>query len=117
MNNVKKEKPDILTNKSFEFSVKIICYVRDSGSNDFALGIIYKQIIRSATSIGANINEAKGSISKKDFTLFFSHAFKSALETEYWLLLLEKTSGSKVDFLLSNCRELIKLLAKKFDYP
>jgi len=51
---------------------------------------IKDQIIRSATSIGANVVEARSSSSRKDYTNFFSIALKSANETEYWLILLER---------------------------
>ena len=53
--------------------------------------IISKQIIRSATSIGANINEANYSSSKPDFISKLHISLKECAETEYWLRLLEKT--------------------------
>lgn len=51
---------------------------------------IRDQIIRSATSIGANVVEARSSSSKRDYIKFFEIALKSANETEYWLLLIKK---------------------------
>ncbi|OQA53443.1 MAG: hypothetical protein BWY43_00016 [candidate division WS2 bacterium ADurb.Bin280] len=63
---------------------------------------IKDQIIRSATSIGANVVEAKSSSSKKDYIHFFEIALKSANETEYWLLILEKMNIPIQNFLKEN---------------
>jgi len=51
--------------------------------NEAVSGVISRQLLKSATSIGANIVEARGASSKKDFTNFFHHALKSANETIY----------------------------------
>lgn len=50
---------------------------------------IADQLVRSTTSIGANVTEAKGASSKKDYTKFFEIALKSAYETQYWLMVVE----------------------------
>jgi four helix bundle protein len=47
------------------------------------------QLVRSFTSVGANINEAKGAASKKDFAHYFQIALKSAKETQYWLVVVQ----------------------------
>lgn len=80
--------------------------------------IIVKQIIRCGTSIGANVHESKGGVSKKDFSHYFSHYFsialKSANETTYWLNLLRDTNPSfahEADDLLSELDEISKILA------
>ena len=99
-----------LENKAFIFSVKLIRFIDAISDKDFALRSILSQLVRSATSIGANIAEAQGGISRKDFTLFFTHAFKSAIETEYWLKLLKRAKNIKTDCLLLDCQELIKIL-------
>jgi len=52
--------------------------------------VIGKQVLRSATSIGANIVEGGGSVSKKEFVNFLSIARKSAIETNFWLELLDE---------------------------
>jgi four helix bundle protein len=53
--------------------------------------VISKQMLRSGTSIGANISEANGAISKADFSSKISIAYKECLETKYWISLLWKT--------------------------
>ena len=76
---------------------------------------ISDQIIRSGTSIGANVKEALRAQSKADFISKISISLKEASETEYWLeLLFEVDIISKeiFDRLISDCRELIKILTK-----
>ena len=74
--------------------------------------ILSKQFLRSATSIGANINEALAGISKKDFIAKMSISSKEARETLYWLELLEKSQMVTFDFkpFIQDCQELVKLL-------
>lgn len=69
-------------------------------SNEF---ILSRQLLRSGTSIGANVNEATAAMSKKEFIAKMSIASKEARETKYWLLLLEKGSLVNID-----CTELLK---------
>ena len=69
--------------------------------------------MRSSTSIGANIVEAKGASSKKDFANFFSYALKSANESLYWLGLLRDAKGIRnpqLDYLLKETKELANIL-------
>lgn len=74
-----------------------------------------KQILRSGTSIGANVEEAIGAQSKKDFFAKISVAYKESRETQYWIRLLSDsgylTKGS-ADLLLGRCEELSKILSK-----
>ena len=75
--------------------------------------IISKQLLRSATSIGANIIEAQAGSSKKDFTNFFSHALKSANESKFWLGLLrdsKKGNQEEIEKLLQETIELSNIL-------
>jgi len=67
---------------------------------------IGKQLIRSATSIAANIAEARGSSSKKDFTNFFSYSLKSANESIFWVELLRDSGKAKGIDLTSILQEL-----------
>src|SRR3990167_8559273 len=72
-----------------------------------------KQLLRSATSIGANIIEAQAASSKRDFQNFLNHALKSANETKYWLLLIRDSFGRKlnaVNTLLQEADELSRIL-------
>lgn len=75
--------------------------------------IISKQIIRSSTSIGANINEANYASSKPDFISKMHIALKECAETEYWIRLLEKSEYISNDYslkLLNNCLSIKKML-------
>ena len=86
---MKKDNP--LKDKSYAFAVRIVKmykYLCDK-KHEYVLS---KQVLRSGTSIGANIVEANGAISKDDFSAKMSIAYKEALETKYWLDLL-KDSG------------------------
>ena len=85
------EKDNPLKDKSYAFAVRIVYmykYLCDK-KHEYVLS---KQVLRSETSIGANIVEANGAISKDDFSAKMSIAYKEALETKYWLDLL-KDSG------------------------
>jgi four helix bundle protein len=92
--------------RTYEFSLKIIKFI-DRLPNDMSTGIIARQLLRAATSIGANIIEAQASPSRKDFTNFFNHSLKSAHETKYWLCLLRDTSKAN--------QETVKTLIKETD--
>ena len=75
--------------------------------------MISDQLLRSATSIGANIVEAKASSSKRDFIKFYEIALKSANETEYWLGLLRdatQADKNKTNQLLVEVEEISKML-------
>ena len=77
--------------KSMDFAVravKLYKYLCDE-KQEFVLS---KQLLKSATSIGANIREAAYGQSKRDFTAKMSIALKEAVETEYWIELLYKTA-------------------------
>lgn len=81
---------NIIENKSFEFAVRIVnlrkFLVREK--NEY---ILSKQLMRSGTSIGANVSEAQRAQSKADFVSKMSIALKEANETNYWLKLLYRT--------------------------
>ena len=75
--------------------------------------ILSKQMLRSGTSIGANVNEAVSGQSKKDFIHKMSIALKESRETLYWLKLLTDTeflSADESKKISNNCTELIKIL-------
>ena len=81
-------KENIIQQKSFQFAVRIINLYKYL-TNDKKEFVLSKQILRSGTSIGANINEALAAESKKDFVHKLSIAVKEARETYYWLNLLK----------------------------
>ncbi|MEW6004033.1 MAG: four helix bundle protein [Stygiobacter sp.] len=102
----------ILT-KSFEFAVDITKYYLDSVKKDFLLKDLLRQLLRSGTSIGANVSESQEAVSKKDFINKLSIALKEAKETEYWLKILNKTgvvSESDLIKLSDECSQIIRLL-------
>lgn len=74
--------------------------------------VLSKQILRSGTSIGANVEEAIGGQSKNDFKAKLSIAYKEARETHYWLRLLRDSdilSMSEVETLITDCEEILKI--------
>ena len=78
--------------------------------NDYIIG---KQILRSGTSIGANVKEAIRGISKPEFRAKMSIALKEASETEFWIEILRDTeyiSNEQAESMLQDCEELLKLL-------
>ena len=101
-----------LITKSFAFAVQIVLLTKKLNwdKKEFVLS---KQIIRSGTSIGANIEEANGAISNAEFKSKLSIAYKEARETNYWLRLLNSTDYiDKPEFekLNKECGELCKML-------
>jgi four helix bundle protein len=103
-------KESIIRNKSFQFSLKIIqLYKKLLNEKEF---IISKQLLKSGTSIGANVEEALSGQSKKDFIAKMSISSKEARETKYWLRLLKESeiTSINVDNLLLDIEELIKML-------
>jgi four helix bundle protein len=104
------KKENIILDKSFEFSLKVIkLYKKLVAEKEF---ILSKQLLRSGTSIGANVEEATAAISKKDFTAKMSIASKEARESRYWLRLLEKSKLVNLDFTkhLEEVEEIINIL-------
>src|SRR5690554_8043875 len=91
-------KESIVKNKAFAFAKQSIdLYKILLSKNEF---ILSKQFLRSATSIGANINEALAGQSKKDFTAKMSISSKEARETLYWIELLEYANFINYDYSL-----------------
>ncbi|MEK9209051.1 MAG: four helix bundle protein [Patescibacteria group bacterium] len=108
----KKSKPQDIKERAFEFSIDIIKLASEF-PNKKTYWIISNQLIRSATSIGANIIEAQGSSSKKEFINFYHIALKSSKETVYWLRLLKESglvSKDKVSKFIIECTEISKIL-------
>ena len=102
----------IVYQKAFDFSVRIIKmykYLCDK-KKEYTLA---KQVLRSGTSIGANIREGLEGQSRKDFIAKFSIALKEAAETEYWIELLVASDimeGREVASILKDVKELNRLL-------
>ena len=87
-------KENIIATKTFEFSLNVIhLYMQLKKENEY---IISKQVLRSGTSIGANVEEAIAAQSRKDFISKLSIASKEARETKYWLRLLDKSNLTQI---------------------
>ena len=102
-----------LKRRSYKLSLAIIGFINKLQGN-MSGQVIGRQLLRSATSIGANIIEAQASPSRKDFTNYFNHSLKSANESVYWLELLRDSNianGSDVTILLKETKEIAKMLA------
>ena len=101
-----------LKERAYKYSINVIRFL-DTMPDDVSTSIITKQLLRSATSIGANIVEAQASSSKKDFTNFFTHSLKSANESLYWFGLLrdaKEISNDQLKYLLNETKELANIL-------
>lgn len=87
------------------FSLEIIRLCNEI-RKDRNLWSIADQLIRSATSIGANVIEAKASSSKRDYIRFFEISLKSANETKYWLILVQESCPNLQATILKPLREI-----------
>ena len=106
-------KTNNLKSKSYSFSIDLLSFV--GGLNPTITNkIIINQLVRSGTSMGANIVEAQGFASRREFINFFHIALKSAYETKYWLYLLlecEKDKKLQIDNFIKECEEIAKMLS------
>ena len=116
MKNAKNQdvgvKGDIKT-RCYSFSLQVIGFIETLEIKKVYFSIT-NQLLRSATSIGANIIEAKSASSKKDFINFYQIALKSANETKYWLCLLRdglKIDNEKISTLLTEVKEISNIIA------
>jgi four helix bundle protein len=113
MQNDKLQFKEEFRGRPYKFALAVIVFVEQLPKGQVS-GIIGDQLLRSATSIGANVVEAQGAGSRKDYTNFFTHALKSANETKFWLGLLRDSGKSEreaTDKLLTEATELSKILA------
>jgi len=75
--------------------------------------ILSKQLLRSGTSIGANLAEAQYSVSRKEFFVKIKISLKECAETEYWLELLKETkllTPNEYESIIKDCKELLRML-------
>ncbi len=106
--------PNIILDKSFHFAVRIVKLYKHlrQQTNE---RILSAQILKSGTSIGANVREALRSQSRNDFLSKMNISLKESYETEYWIELLHETeylSEPEFDSLFQDCRELTNILSK-----
>ena len=103
----------ILYQKAFGFSIRIVKLYKYLLQKDKSFEPLYKQLMRSGTSIGANVSEAQSAPTKKDFINKLSISLKEARESEYWIRLLKETeiiNQQEYDSLIKDCDELERLL-------
>ena len=98
--------------KSFEFAVRIIKLYKHL-TNNKQEHVLSKQLLRSGTSVGANICEAEQAQSKADFLAKLSISLKECCESDYWIRLLHRTdylSEQEFKSIVADCREITRLL-------
>jgi four helix bundle protein len=113
VSEINYEYKNSVVDKSFKFAIRIIKFYKILIERENKYYPLFKQLLRSGTSIGANITEAQSSPSKKDFINKLNIGLKEANETKYWIELLKETELiSEKEYLsvLNDCTELIKLL-------
>ena len=103
---------NLIESKSFDFALRIVklCTYLQTEKKEYVLS---KQLLRSGTSIGANIVEAQQAQSRPDFISKMSISLKEAAETNYWLRLLHTSNfltEKEYDSIYLDCKELEKLL-------
>jgi four helix bundle protein len=112
MNNESEKSKNPLQDKSFAFAVRIVRLYQHL-TQEIKEFVLSKQLLRSGTSIGANVEEGIGGFTRKDFRAKLSISYKEARETKYWLRLLKETgyiSEQAFESMLHDCEELAKLL-------
>ena len=103
---------NVVVQKSYAFSLRCVRLYKYLCSRDGNY-IIGKQLLRSGTSIGANVREALRAQTRPDFITKLNVALKEASETEYWIELLRDSdyiSSSQAESMLADCVELLKIL-------
>jgi four helix bundle protein len=106
-------KPWDIRDRTFEFALAIVRLCRALETRSPATGILSRQLLRSGTAIGANVEEAQAGQSRADFISKYAIALKEARETIYWLRLLaasEKAPGSKYGALANEAKEIAKVI-------
>ncbi|MBI3137386.1 MAG: four helix bundle protein [Sphingobacteriales bacterium] len=107
-------KPYNIRHRAFYFSRAVIEFVKKSSSEKVFYSM-YDQLVRSATSVGANLVEGKAGSTRKDWKNYFLIALKSANETKYWLCLIrdtmDETNKKKVVELINEADEISNIIA------
>ncbi len=106
-------KPFKISHRCFYFSKEVILFIREC-KYETVYRSLFDQLVRSATSIGANVVEGKSGSSKKDWKNFYVIALKSANETKYWLCLIKETlevPKEKIEVLIKEADEISKIIA------
>ena len=108
---MRNDRENVIAEKSFQFSLKVVSYCEMLEEN--RKFVIARQLLKSGTSIGANIREAQNAESKADFIHKLKIAVKETDETEYWLLLCKNSPSYPFEEpLLNDLAEINKILSK-----
>ncbi|MDR0865910.1 MAG: four helix bundle protein [Candidatus Symbiothrix sp.] len=105
-------KENVILTKTYDFSLFIVNIYRHLTENRKEY-VLSKQLLRSATSIGANSEEASAGVSRKDFINKYQIAYKEAKESHYWLRLLRDSNWLELDKAndaLLKCEEIIRII-------
>ena len=106
------KKDNVVQVKSYDFALKVVKLYRVITAREKEY-VLSKQLLRSATSVGANIEEAIGGQSRKDFFAKLTIAYKEARETKYWLRLLSDAGYLKIEEkeeLIKDIEELLRII-------
>jgi len=106
------KKDNVIQIKSYDFAVRIVKLYKHL-SQEKKEFVLSKQLLRSGTSIGANIEEAIGGQSRKDFFAKLTIAYKEARESHYWIRLLKDTdflSDKESKSLITDIEEILKII-------
>lgn len=107
------EKPYNIRHRSFQFAKEIVLFVKDC-QYEKVFSSLFDQLVRSASSIGANLVEGKAGSSRKDWRKFLVISLKSANETKYWICLIRDTmvvDKVRLAALLKEADEISKIVA------
>jgi four helix bundle protein len=107
------EQPPPIPARSFEFAVRVVNMCQELEALRGSSRILVNQLLRSGTSIGANVEEAQGAQSKADFTAKMYIACKEARETHYWLRVFIETNlapKNRLAPLLDEANQLVAIL-------
>lgn len=109
-----KEKPRDIRERTFAFALEIVrlCQRLEKKSSD-VYRTLWRQLQRSGTSIGANVEEAQAGQSRADFTSKYAIALKEARETIYWLRLIQETDSTKseeIKILIHEADEISRII-------
>jgi four helix bundle protein len=105
--------PRQLTERTFDFAVRVVDLCRDASRTSGTTRVLATQLLRSATSVGANVEEAQASQSRADFVAKYSIACKEARETRYWLRLFgacDLAPRSELNALTDEANQLVAIL-------
>jgi len=108
-------KPQDIVTRTFQFALSIIELANQLDEVIGSTRVLTRQILRSGTSIGANIEEAQAAESKADFAHKYNIALKEARETRYWLRLIDasnSTINADLDSLIKESDEICRIIAQ-----